>query len=447
MRIVSYRGRQIGTDGKPKAAGGVSAALSRILELNPHTKWLYLDSNRFQITGQALDSTKTIRNLPKDLMTDHYAFCNRVLWPICHGLGQFIEYRPSDHTAYRSFQRRLAHSIAGLQSTENYFLQDYQLSLLPGMLKIKGIQSTLFWHIPFQRDVEDRFVEVVKEMVRGMLGAKVIGFHCQAYADNFVHFVRNHLALQYFADTTNNTVRRRGGAMTQVVVAPLGIDVANWGKLAKAHNDVLDRAEVGKTLFLSVARADYTKGIPELLEAWEHFLHLRPAQATKSVLRVIVTPTRDGVKAFDLEWKRIEAAHARIDRLYPGSVIWQTKPVPPEELAVIYANTSVLLVPAHVDGWNLTGPEFAACQLIKRGAVMAMSRGTGAFAKFGEYVTELTPSKPHLMGAQIAEAFDLIGTTAAIKRMRSLKAETPTIDEWVADFKAHAGLTGGKQAS
>jgi len=439
MNIFSYRGPQKDKSGKVKAGGGVSAGLTMIWQ-NEGAGWYYFDGNDFCFLAPHASDPIILGSFTRKEIDTHYGYCNRVLWPLKHGLPHKIEYRPEDRLAYTKLQLRLADMIAANeQPGETVFVHDYQFCLMSRLLEEKGLVCLFFNHIPETKLVDDLYLDCQNEAHRGLLGAKVIGFHTKAYADDFLAYVARYLP-GYDVDVDMRLIFTPGDASpTKVVVAPLGIDAKKWARMSKRKSYKLPEHLQGKKVFLTVARTDYTKGLPELLEAWRIFNEQSPDKASESVLHMIGTPTRENITAFKAELTRITQAYEKVTKQFPGSVYWQTEPSTPEELAGLYAHTDVLLIPAPVDGFNLTASEFIAAQKECSGSIVCLSRGAGAFEVFGDLCTELVSADVERMAIAIRNAANDIGTTFAKTRMAVLKQRVPTIDKWWLQFKTLAG--------
>ncbi|MDR3616508.1 MAG: trehalose-6-phosphate synthase [Candidatus Obscuribacterales bacterium] len=440
MNILSYRGPQKDkTTGKVKAGGGVSAGLTMIWQ-KEDAGWYFFDGNNFCFLAPKADQAKVLGTFTQKEIDDHYNYCNRVLWPLKHTLPSKVEYLPCDRAAYEKLQRKVAALIIANEKTgDTVFVHDYQFCLLSRYLEEAGLVSLFFNHIPETKVVEDLYLDCQNEAHRGLLGAKVIGFHTTAYANDFLAYVGKYLP-GYDVDADNRLIFTPGDpSPTKVIVAPLGIDTGKWARMGARKSYKLPEHLKGKKVFLTVARTDYTKGLPELLEAWRIFNEQSPDKARGSVLHMIGTVTRENIAAFKAELARITVAYEKVNEQFPGSVFWQKDPMPPEELAGLYANTDVLLIPAPVDGFNLTASEFIAAQKPGSGAVVCLSRGAGAFEVFGDLCTELVSADVNRMAIAIRSAANDIGSDYARQRMVLLKELVPTMRKWWKTFKTLAG--------
>src|SRR6185437_10688169 len=145
MHIVSYRG--------PGQAGGVSAALARAWDCNLGSGglWWHVDGSQLNISENTGASATVIANLSEEVIKGHYRFCNDFLWPVMHDLPQYARYVPEDRALYETFNQTYGWCITRAHTDalpSNYFVQDYQLALLPAFLNDNaGLRALLFWHI------------------------------------------------------------------------------------------------------------------------------------------------------------------------------------------------------------------------------------------------------------------------------------------------------------
>lgn len=428
MHIVSYRG--------PGMAGGVSAALARAWDSNLGTGglWWHLKDNELKASSNPASPSVHVANLDDEVVKGHYRFCNDFLWPILHDLPQYAHYISEDRAYYDAFNSTLGWCLVRAKTEElpkNYFVQDYQLALIPQFLRDNaGFRALLFWHIPWPKHINEEHVEYMSEVARGMLGAEAIGFHIQEYADNFINFVQTHLT--EFGTSTesqaiwtndsvahvepglwaapnrvraNRTVTRSTKHITRVVVAPLGIDFDHWESLASKQMNTVWHPTLMKTPFiLSVDRADYTKGVTDRIQAIEAFFETYPEWAGRIVFAQISGKTRPGLRSFDAYWEECQRLYKRLDDRWStdnwNPLVWIESSFSPAELAHAYRTADGMLVNAVRDGLNLTAKEYIACQVSNPG-VLSLSKGTGAWQELGNYALELDPGEPQSIATNI----------------------------------------------
>ncbi len=236
--------------------------------------------------------------MAKEIVDGHYRFCNEFLWPIMHDLSEYATYDEDHRSSYEKFNRIFARKISRYTSATNFFVQDYQLALMPLQLKrLCNADTAVFWHIPWPKSVPQEFLEPIIDITKSMLSAQHVGFHTAEYAENFLRFVEEHVpGFQTFPDRLTicrDSVKTYSPYVhpffngkievypaptrnqTQVLVAPLGLDVSYWQNLAADTKQPNPLSGLIKTDYvLSVDRADYTKGVIPRLKAIGHFLRL-----------------------------------------------------------------------------------------------------------------------------------------------------------------------------
>lgn len=441
MHILSYRGLPDDETGRVKVAGGnvsVSASLFRLVEKSG-ANWFNWVGTNLRVTAADGHST-VLQSFAEDTIERHYRCSNGLFWPLLHLYPEFVLLDQEDLAAYRHMQTEAARTLIANCGNEPVNVHDYQLFGVPKLLKEAGVRSSFFLHLPFPREVVDQYAWALQYAVRGMLGAEVIGLHIASYRRNLFAFVRKHLSKEYAVDSRANTiVSLADGSVTRVVVSPIGTNKQLWSQMA-ARQVELPPELSQKKLFMLIGRSDPAKGIPNCIRAWGMFQQHYPTQAADSVLLVISTPSREQVDCFKTERLIIERSAELVQDFFPGSLVFRNVGLPAHELASYYRQASVLLACSKEgrEGWGLTAPEFAACQDADRGAVIGMSKGVGAYSRFGDFVVELDPENPMQMAARFAELRNSIGTPKAAYWMSEMQARIPNMESWWNDMQLSA---------
>lgn len=426
MHIVSYRG--------PGMAGGVSTALARAWESNRSSAsaWWHLTGDNLEMSVPRGTKATVVASLADALVQGHYRFCNEFLWPVMHDLPHYASYNSEDHAYYKTFNETLGWCIvraAATSSSRGFFVQDYQLALLPQFLRSAGLRSGVFWHIPWPSNVEDDAVPVICGIARGLLNAEIIGFHTQEYADNFLEFVRRYLPeflcnphrmviwkgeqlarvddVLWAAPNRAWALRTAGRVTKQVVrlaVAPLGIDFDYWRRMAASQTNTVWHPSLMRLPFvLSVDRADYTKGVVDRLRAIDLFFQQHPQLRERITFAQICGKTRDKLPAFEAYWQECQQLAGDLKEHWATPtwqpLTWLECSFGPADLAHAYNTASAMLIPAVRDGLNLTAKEFIACQGANPGALL-LSSGTGAWQELKGHCLRIEPNNPQ----QIADA-------------------------------------------
>jgi trehalose 6-phosphate synthase len=442
MDVVSYRG--------PGVAGGVSSGLE-----NAWRGQKVRDTFWWFISGQALTKLQPaegsepsfITQLSEQTVEGHYSFCNSFLWPIMHDLPQYVSFDDEAYRRYREFNRILGQYIAFEQTrSAKYFVNDYQLALLPLQLGEGGCRVSLFWHIPWPKQIAPEHEHVIADMARGMLKSRVVGFHTNEYAENFMRFVHAHLP-EYKVDLGKQYIRPRqemGAAQnqhskehifglssfitrpyrfppqgapfigTQLIVQPLGIDRHQWYQMAENQADDRVReilSDIGeRRLVLSVDRADYTKAVVERLKIIDRFFMEHPHWAGRVSFVQICGRSRKGISAFDQYWSKCRGLAETINERWRSSdwlpINWIEDPLPAKSLSVLYRHADSMLVNPVRDGLNLTAKEFVACQSAKSG-VLLLSPGAGAWHELGSHALPADPNAVHRTVDAIAQSLNM----------------------------------------
>ena len=306
-----------------------------------------------------------------ELAREHYeGFSNSSIWPIFHYLPTNFRYRSGWYEAYRQVNQLFADRI--LERAEDgdlVWVHDYQLMLLPRMLKLArpGVRVGFFLHTPFPSYDVFRCLPHREELLRGVLGSDLVGFHTFGYLR---HFRSN--VLRLLGHQSEITTVRHEGRSTSLGVYPIGINAARFdreldGAEFRERLATTAGAYRGKRVILSVERLDYTKGILRRLEAIEVFLSRLDNSGRETVKFIFVSvPTRGGVDEYRELRRQVEARIGRINGQYAtvqnsplhfihGSVDFA-------ELCALYVLADVALVTPLIDGMNLIAKEFIACQ-------------------------------------------------------------------------------------
>lgn len=484
VAILSYRGPS--GEGKVNP-GGVSAGLKRIFDMQQTPYWYYMQGNNLMRATSG--GATVLLELPEEMVTRHYSFCNRYLWPLFHGLAQaWGEYRPADHRAYKKLNKRVSKAVAADMKeggTELLFVQDYQWALAPGYLRKKADRRnfgvTSFWHIPIpaRERLDDHGLIVIAEMLRGMLGSDTIGVHTPGYQRNVLNLVHGRLP-GFTCDRSLSAITAldadaqvRVADTSEIVVCPLGIDYEWWRAASKGEVPV-DLPDDVK-LVVVVARGDYTKAVREAARTVEQFFLKYPQHLGKVVFYLLVTPTREKVDAFVNYWQNLERIIEGNDNPEHGDVhegvfkrvlarwqaagrpggwdgwtpiIWQKSLVEPTVLAPLYRRSSVNWVAPLVDGLNLTAIEWVACQSMKNPGVLLLSSGAGAHHELGDFALEANPEDTDQMANALHQALEIAGTSRAGGRLGPAKDRVRSqlsIDHWWRLFcqRARIQVPGG----
>lgn len=311
-------------------------------------------------------------------------FSNEVLWPIFHYFPNFANYDARNWETYvRVNEKFLARVLDEAGPDDTIWIHDYQLLLLPGMLRksLPDAAIGFFQHIPFPSQELFRLIPWRKELLEGMLGADLLGFHT---FDDVRHFISSATRL---IGTNNNANRLEvDGRIVFAEPFPMGIDSQRFADLSvsevvRNRMAALTSNFSGQKIVLSIDRLDYSKGILQRLRAFELFLRENPDFHKKVTLYMIVVPSRDTVPHYrelkdqiDREVGHINAQYGAYD-WYPVAYFYHGYPM--TEISALYNVADVCLVTPMRDGMNLVSKEYIASRKDETG-VLILSEMAGA---------------------------------------------------------------------
>ncbi|EPS26474.1 putative alpha,alpha-trehalose-phosphate synthase [UDP-forming] [Penicillium oxalicum 114-2] len=327
--------------------------------------------------------------LDDELARDHYnGFSNAILWPILH-YQPGKQMTPSVWNAYSRVNEIFADTVSSeARDGDLIWVHDYHLFLLPQMLRdrlqaqSKHCPIGFFLHTPFPADDYWRGLPVEEELLKGILGSDVIGFHTDEYKKNFVtscdilldsvHVINDHIQ---YKDRLIKTGRYIAGIDYDRFATTLR------DEKVKARISELESLYEGKKVIIGVDRLDYTKGLTEKMEGFRVFLDQHPELRDKVILIQIAIPSREDVKEYqDLEGEvsklvgQIIGKHATP---HSTPLLYIHRSVSFEDLTSLYAISDVCFLTSRRDGLNLVASEYVACQDARNG-VLVLSKFTGA---------------------------------------------------------------------
>jgi trehalose-6-phosphate synthase len=361
----------------------------------------------------------------------YYGFSNEGLWPLCHIAHVRPVFRSSDWEQYLAVNRRFADAVIAEAHTDDpvVLVQDYHLALLPRMVRDALPRATIitFWHIPWPNPESFGICPWREELLDGLLGSTILGFHTPFHRKNFLDTVDRYLETRIETEASTITY---GGELTQVENYPISIawpDAPEPGAPDVAADRLAIRKELGlppdQLLGIGVDRLDYTKGIVERMQAVERMLELHPKLVGHFSFVQIAAPSRSSLDEYQNFEARVRGLAQRINQRYSdGSyapIILKIEHHEQEQLHEYYRAADVCLVTSLHDGMNLVAKEFIAARDDERG-VLLLSQFTGAARELHE---ALVINPYHI--EQGAEALYRAVTMPAVEqreRMRSMRA-------------------------
>lgn len=312
-------------------------------------------------------------------------FSNEALWPLCHMAHVRPQFRKEDWAEYRKVNALFAKALLDeIHRVERpiVLVQDYHLALVPALIKKSrpDAQVAMFWHIPWPSAAQFSICPWRSEILEGMLGADLIGFHTQQYGNNFMDTVASEIESRI--DYEQFSVFREDH---RTFVKPFPISIAFPGsaeRVEEPDRSILERLDIRTPqVVLGVDRFDYIKGIPERLRGIEFLLDAHPEYRGQMTMLQIASPTRGAVSAYARYRELVRAEVARINGKFATRnwtpIVLEEKQYSHGELRALYQVANVCIVTSLHDGMNLVAKEFAAARHDDAGALV-LSHFTGA---------------------------------------------------------------------
>ncbi|HXD79305.1 MAG TPA: bifunctional alpha,alpha-trehalose-phosphate synthase (UDP-forming)/trehalose-phosphatase, partial [Puia sp.] len=330
----------------------------------------------------------------KDLYENFYnGFANSVLWPLFHYFSTLATYESQYFDAYVQVNQQFAERIVPLlEPGDQIWIHDYQLMLLPHLLRTKKPDATIgfFLHIPFPSYEIFRLMptEWKKMILHGVMGADLIGFHTYDYVQHFLQSVKMILGVDNYFHNLQYQDR-----LVRIDLFPIGID---YGKFHTAATDpdvqiIRDKARGNledKKIIFSVDRLDYTKGLMQRLSGFEYFLERYPEWREKVVFILNIVPSRSTIPAYSERKKQIEekigTINGRFSTISWQPVLYRYTHLSFQELVALYQAADVALITPLRDGMNLVAKEYVASSTGK--GVLVLSELAGAASELSEAI-------------------------------------------------------------
>ena len=378
----------------------------------------------------------------RDMETFYYGFCNRTIWPLFHYFPGRSVFNESDWKSYKRVNSMFCDAVMDVIKPDDVvWIHDYHLMLLPKLLreKIPEVPIGFFLHIPFPSFELFRMLSKgwSREILEGLLGAHLIGFHTHDYTQYFLRCVLRILGHEH---SMGQMVVNGGVAKADTF--PMGIDFQRFYDTAgspevQKEKDKLKKSLGGSTVILSIDRLDYTKGVINRLRGYELFLERNPQWHMKVVLIMVIVPSRIGVEHYQQMKRQIDELVGRINGRF-GSIHWtpivyQFKSLPFDSLIALYGVSDVALVTPVRDGMNLIAKEYVATRKDQTG-VLVLSEMAGASKELGEAIT-IQPNNIEEISNALKEALE-VPKEEQIKRNQAMQTRLKRYDvvRWADDF-------------
>lgn len=349
-----------------------------------------------------------------DMEQFYWGFCNKTIWPLFHYFATYTSYEEAYWQTYRRVNEQFCDALMEvLKPQDVVWIQDYHLMLLPAMCRERapGVPIGFFLHIPFPSFEIFRLLPPRwrRDILEGLLGSDLVGFHTYEYMQHFLQSVLRILGHEHQMGCVTLSDH-----VSKAETYPMGIDFRKFFETSSApetlrEREYLVRSLAGFRTVLSVDRLDYTKGILNRLEGFELLLDTYPEYRGKLVLILVVVPSRIGVLHYELMKKQIEEQVGRINGKF-GSIGWtpviyQYRNLTLHPLSALYGMSEVAMVTPLRDGMNLIAKEYIASRTDRTG-VLILSEMAGAAKELGEAVI-INPNDRRELAKALLEALQM----------------------------------------
>lgn len=406
------------------------------------------------VKGLELQGCRPVFLSSAEVRDFYFGFSNRTIWPLFHYFPQHTLFDESCWRAYKTVNEHFCREILlHLNPDDKVWVHDYQLMLLPGLLRAKcpDMQIGFFLHIPFPSFELLRLLPWRKELLDGLLGADLIGFHEYDYVRHFLSSVYRISGCE--PHLSQLMVHNR---LVRVDAFPMGIDYRRYaesGRLPEVLKEIKKIKRRDSVRFIvSVDRLDYTKGILKRLEAYDWFLRQYSEYREKVTLIVVAVPSRTKVDVYTQLREQIERSIGRINGDY-GTLDWTPvsylyRSLSFEKLTALYAAADVALITPLRDGMNLVAKEFVACQQDKNHpGVLILSEMAGAACELAEALV-VNPHDKETIADALRQALEM-PRAERLKRNQMMQDRLSryTVARWAGDFIQSLDVVKTKQQS
>ncbi|MFL5812415.1 MAG: trehalose-6-phosphate synthase [Bdellovibrionia bacterium] len=360
----------------------------------------------------------------------YYGFSNEGLWPLCHIAHTRPVFRSQDWQHYHEVNQKFADAVVQEAKTEDpvVLVQDYHLALLPKMIRERLPRATIitFWHIPWPNSEAFGICPWREEILEGLLGSSILGFHTRFHCNNFLDAVDRFMECRIDRDTSTISF---GKKITQVNSYPISIEwppawmkalkpVPDCQRMVRQANGIDAAVKVG----IGVDRLDYTKGILERFHAVERLLEIYPEWLGRFSFIQIAAPSRTSINEYQSFESQVRATAGRINRRFSRDgyqpIILKVEHHSPELVFEYFRGSDLCFVSSLHDGMNLVAKEFISSRDDERG-VLLLSQFTGASRELPEAL--IINPYDFDQSAQALHAALMMSASEQRERMRSMR--------------------------
>ncbi|CAN5191957.1 bifunctional alpha,alpha-trehalose-phosphate synthase (UDP-forming)/trehalose-phosphatase [soil metagenome] len=439
-------------DGKlvfSQSTGGVATGLASYAN-NPANRWIgwpgiasddLTTADRHEISRELARHNCVPVFMTKKQIDDFYnGYSNSILWPLFHNLPVHgKKHREQWWRGYRAVNKLFSEAIIKVaQKNSRIWIHDYQLLLVPEMLHAAQPLANIgfFSHIPFPRPKVFTKLPEAKKLLRGMIGAQLIGFHTTGYVNNFLDSCE-----ELDIGTAGKSQIVLGERIIRVTDFPMGID---YQKYAESGKSAAVRTAVrkyklryrGRKVIVAVDRLEHSKGLVERLEAYREFLQNNRKLRGKVVLSMVAAPSRTDIDVYRKLGLKLDALVQEINTTF-GTRRW--KPIDYMNVSLPFEEVSALLQIADVafiapirDGMNLVAKEYIASR--KKQGVLILSETAGAAQELGDALL-VNPASPASVVAALEQSLKMPKRELK-KRFKAMQLQlsTNTVQNWAGTF-------------
>ncbi len=438
-------------------ASGLVTALEPVLEASDGTWVAHGSGSADRETVDQSDRLRVPPDLPsytlrrvwlteEEVKGYYEGFANEGLWPLCHIAHTRPTFRPEDWRQYQQANRRFADAV--LQEMEGVeapivLAQDYHFALLPKMVKEArpDARVAIFWHIPWPNAEVFAICPYQRELLDGLLGADLVGFHTQTHCNNFLETVDR--SVEALTEWDRFAVNRQGH-VTRVrpypisVAFPDGKPKQEWRSAGAERAKLFEELGVeGSLLGVGVDRVDYTKGILERFRGVERFIEMNPAYHRRFTFVQIGAPSRTDIPRYQQFLDEVTVEADRINSRFQSGkwkpIVLLKKHHSHHEITRFYHAASVCLVTSLHDGMNLVAKEFVASRDDEHG-VLILSTFAGAALELTDAL-QVNPYDVQQTALAILRALEMPDDEQAARmyRMRT-KVKDYNVYRWAANL-------------
>lgn len=450
---VQFREKNNEIQLQPSSGGLVSSMISYLEQVGSATgKALWvgtpdISEKKFKTLGDLAPSTEHFDLhpvfLPQALNTAFYqGFCNDCIWPLFHYFPSYARFSEEWFLAYQKVNRMFADEILRVyEPGDVIWIHDYHFMLLPALLRKSLPEATIgfFLHIPFPSFEVLRIMpnHWKREILDGLLGADLVGFHTNDYMQYFLRSVQR---------VTDYQISGRDILLPDRVVSadafPVSIDFQKFFKAANSAPVIEEKNNIrkkmsGKQLLISVDRLDYSKAVINRLEAFSLFLQKNPSSHGKTTYMLLIVPSREIITRYKENKQEIERLVSNINGKY-GNIDWtpvlyQYRSLDFHQLAGLYFSADAALITPVRDGMNLVAKEFVSTRVDRRG-VLILSETAGAATELTEALI-VNPTDRHEIAEAIRRALVMpVEEQMARNDVMQARIRNYNVVRWAEDF-------------